>query len=235
MTIIKGLRDGFSQLEILAVTALIGVLLLLLVPAVQSVRTKALQAHSVANLKAIGVAIYTFAAEHDGHPPPPRGKFNNSATPFWWPVFLLPYVNDNIEIFDRPGLTKEWGDPAAVNPATGEPFRIGYWINGGSDPTIPFPHGGRYINFVDAGLNAYRYINFTKPSDTVAIVEAAEPNPSSSSPPNWNPGYNGKWKSGENDKFHHWPDGSFNVLWLDGHVSKEKPDSLTSEQFMISN
>lgn len=228
-------QGGFSLLEILAVVTVVAVLALLLIPGVQSMRMKASQARSAANLKAIGVAMYSFSVDHDGYPPPPRGYLNGSDALFWWPVFLLPYVGEDPQVFDRPEMTKVWKDSAAENPSTGEQFRIGYWINGGNDSRVPFPHGASYASATDAGVNFYRFIRFKKPSNTIALVEAAGPDSSSKSQPNWNPGYNGKWLSGENDKFHHWPDGSFNVLWLDGHVSKEKPDTLTMEQFTISN
>ena len=95
-------RRGVTLLELLIVIAIIGVLVALLLPAIQSVREHARRAQCVNNLLQLGIAMGNYASTHSVLPP---GVVNDKGPivslpegyHHGWTVQILPFIGqDNV-------------------------------------------------------------------------------------------------------------------------------------------
>jgi prepilin-type N-terminal cleavage/methylation domain-containing protein/prepilin-type processing-associated H-X9-DG protein len=98
------IRAGFTLIELLVVIAIIGVLISLLLPAVQKVREAANRTQCQNNLKQIGLGLHNYHDVHKRFPPgyidanratsaSASGTPDNDVGPGWgWASLLLPYV-----------------------------------------------------------------------------------------------------------------------------------------------
>jgi len=112
-------HDGFTLVELLVVLAIIGILIALLIPAVQYARESARRTACMNNLRQIGVGLRGFETTH-GHWAPGKkwsGPRNEPVTfSLAWSSFLLEYLEENA-IHDAMNFTVDFTDPINL-PAT---------------------------------------------------------------------------------------------------------------------
>lgn len=114
-------RRGFTLVELLVVIAIIGVLIALLLPAVQSAREAARRMSCQNKLKQIGLATQNYAAAQKHLPPPKFGDTNYDELGSTF-VLLLPYLEQGTR-FAAYDLTKKSNDPANL-PITSQPLDV---------------------------------------------------------------------------------------------------------------
>lgn len=88
-------QRGFTLVELLVVIAIIGVLVSLLLPAVQMAREAARRAQCSNQLKQLGLAVADFASAKGRMPPSQELLPRTPALPASWFVLLTPYLGQN--------------------------------------------------------------------------------------------------------------------------------------------
>ncbi|MEM9352169.1 MAG: DUF1559 domain-containing protein [Planctomycetota bacterium] len=99
-------RHAFTLVELLVVIAIIGILVALLLPAIQSARESARRTQCINNLRQMGLAVQTY---HDarGNFPPGRERFDQFGVS--WAFVILPYMEQQ-NIVDAHDDTKRVDD-----------------------------------------------------------------------------------------------------------------------------
>lgn len=123
-------RQGFTLVELLVVIAIIGVLIALLLPAVQQAREAARRMECTNHLKQWALASHNFADTHSEFMP--LGAMNSGGTVedghtyqrITWPVFLWPFI-EQTNLYDQYDITQAFYTSPNIN--THRQFVSGYY------------------------------------------------------------------------------------------------------------
>ena len=131
-------RRAFTLVELLVVIAIIGILVALLLPAIQAAREAARRTQCSNNIKQIGIALQNF---HDTYKKFPPAAGDDDTNEWGWGTYLLSFMEQGV-LYDqlsadsgRFWAVPNMGGPNGVNIDTmGGPFgQYGRWRPTGSD------------------------------------------------------------------------------------------------------
>lgn len=116
-------RRGFTLVELLVVIAIIGVLVALLLPAIQAAREAARRTSCTNNLKNLGIAVLNFNDSHRKLPTSNRAAGATNAPRYAWCTLMLPYFEEQ-NTYDQYDFKSNWSKPTAENGMARPNFEV---------------------------------------------------------------------------------------------------------------
>lgn len=215
---------GFTLIELLVVMAVIGILIALLLPAVQVAREAARRTQCRSNLKQLGLALHNYASANKMLPIGARRQL--TIGPSWY-VAILPYI-------EQENLYNQFNMRASGNGWPGTSASTGVLGNGVVFPLLRCPSSDTPLDFLTGGFRMMlpSYVGISGSSNKPDFIEKRVNI--------WISGMkNGQISAGglliANDaiRFSQIPDGLSNTL-LVGETSDFAVDSVTGAKTDIS-
>jgi len=134
--------SGFTLTELLAVIAILGVLVSLVLAGIGLARDSARASRCLSNMRQIGVAMRLYAGEHRGNLAPAPRPWGGGQDNFWyrdWMYSYAPYIKDdfdksrdwNMEVFWCPSFIPTSSKPGPQGPPAVANWQIqstSYWL-----------------------------------------------------------------------------------------------------------
>jgi prepilin-type N-terminal cleavage/methylation domain-containing protein/prepilin-type processing-associated H-X9-DG protein len=166
-TTVRGKRSGFTLIELLVVIAIIGVLVGLLLPAVQKVREAAARTQCTSNLKQMGLALHNFNDQYKHFPSggegtTPSGISGVTANHTYFDLhsvftLLLPFVEHG-DVYQQFDLRYAYNDPTAPQNQAAAQNAVKVYLCP-SNPLRPGDTDGNGYGFTDYGPTVYTDID----------------------------------------------------------------------------
>jgi prepilin-type N-terminal cleavage/methylation domain-containing protein/prepilin-type processing-associated H-X9-DG protein len=139
-------RSAFTLVELLVVIAIIGVLVALLLPAVQAARAAGRRIQCANNMRQVGLAIHQYCDAHKGRFPLMQHNINLIDVPKTWIYVLAPYVEsvdairmcpDDHERIDTPSYVDSTG--TVVEPVRPTSYAMNGYLRPDDNPIARTP------------------------------------------------------------------------------------------------
>ncbi len=168
-----GSRRAFTLIELLVVIAIIGVLIGLLLPAVQKVREAAARAKCENNLKQVGLAILNYESANQGLPPAYWSGNVAKQPAAGWGIFLLPYMEQQ-NLYAEYNFVYPFTDSLNSTNQTAVVTPIPIM----NCPSAPTPQGPYSATFNGVSYQAWPadYSPFAGPAASPAAITQSEAN-----------------------------------------------------------
>ena len=110
---------GFTLVELLVVIAIIGILVAILLPAVQMARESARATQCKNNLRQTGLAILNYESARSAFPPGQKwiSRGREDSVDYAWSAFLLPYIEEGA-IYDALDLDVSYLESPNIGPTS---------------------------------------------------------------------------------------------------------------------
>lgn len=203
-----GKTNGFSLVEILVAIGILAVLMLLLVPGLNSARESAKTAVSLSNLKQLATAMQQFISDNNGLLP--RADGTDSDPGLDWAQALRPYGASH-----RMPVPNDAQNPIMINPAgVSDEYppgsvRSSYCMNGNLQVNTP-PAQGETI----APIFPIALVTITMPAQTVLFGDSK---------------YAGRAMNFSHLAYRNNNNTTATVVFVDGHAAAVRPGMLTYE------
>lgn len=116
-------RLAFTLVELLATIAIIGLLVGLLLPALQSAREAARRTICMNNFKQVGIGLQGYVSQMELFPPGTTNSANAYFEGFSWAVFILPYMEQKT-VYDRINWDDDGFCGSSVNGAVADGVEV---------------------------------------------------------------------------------------------------------------